>query len=46
MPFSEVIPLLIKTKVELTLLTSALSFNLKLFHYSTVVTVSWHLHYT
>lgn len=41
---SEVIPLLIKTKVQLTLVAFVPSFNMKLFHYPTVVTVLQCLH--
>ena len=44
MPLSEVIPLLIKTKGGLTLLVFVPSFNMKLFHYPTVVTVLHCLH--
>ena len=42
--FLKVIPLLIKTKVELTLLAFVPSFNIELFHYPTVVTVLQCLH--
>jgi len=44
MPLSEVIPLLIKTKGGLTLLVFVPSFNMKPFHYPTVVTVLHCLH--